>query len=226
LPAKLSVGRWFRPNVLQIPDGEFDLGVAAVEPVEVDRVTGLVGDERVVLEGSIAKGWIGRPSPPTQRPGPGGAAHPRITAWCASGREVPDGDRFGAGRWGGQIVVDLDATLVETYEWAERGAEQGVRTGRAALTRSCRARRHRVCLHARWRRGRSNDASGAPAFDAETLSRIRAAWIAGPVVLRADSGFYLGEALAACRKANAGFLIGARMLGRMRAVIARLDESA
>lgn len=127
----------------------------------------------------------------------------------------------------GRFVVDIDATLVETYGLAKRGAEAPMRTGRRGY--------HPILaivagtgdvLHARLRRGRTNDASGAPAFVTETLSRARAAGMTGSGVLRADTGFYLAEVLAACKKAQVGFSIGARMIGRMRQVIAGLDESA
>ena len=127
----------------------------------------------------------------------------------------------------GPFVVDIDATLVETYGLAKRGGSEVMRTGRRGY--------HPILavaagtgdvLHARLRRGRTNDASGAPPFVTETLSRIRAAGAAGPVVLRADTGFYLADVLAACRKAGVGFSLGARMIGRMRALIAELEESA
>ena len=128
---------------------------------------------------------------------------------------------------GGRFVVDIDATLVETYGLAKQGAREVMRTGRRGY--------HPILavaagtgdvLHARLRRGRSNDATGAPAFVTETLSRVRQAGVDGPVVLRADTGFYLADVLAACRKAGVGFSIGARMIGRMRALIGSLEESA
>ena len=128
---------------------------------------------------------------------------------------------------GGPFVVDIDATLIETYGLAKQGAREVMRTGRRGY--------HPILavaagtgdvLHARLRRGRSNDATGAPAFVTETLSRVRQAGVTGNVVLRADTGFYLHGVLAACRKAGVGFSIGARMIGRMRALIAGLDESA
>ena len=127
----------------------------------------------------------------------------------------------------GPFVVDIDATLVETYGLTKQGARQVMRTGRRGY--------HPILavaagtgdvLHARLRRGRSNDATGAPAFVTETLSRLRQAGIAGPVLLRADTGFYLHGVLTACRKAGVGFSIGARMIGPMRAQIAGLEESA
>ena len=115
------------------------------------------------------------------------------------------------------FVVDIDATLVETYGLAKRGGSEVMRTGRRGY--------HPILavaagtgdvLHARLRRGRTNDASGAPAFVTETINRIRTAGIRGAMVLRADTGFYLADVLAACRKAEVGFSLGARMIGRMR----------
>lgn len=127
----------------------------------------------------------------------------------------------------GPFVVDIDATLIETYGLAKQGARQVMRTGRRGY--------HPILavaagtgdvLHARLRRGRSNDATGAPAFVTETLSRLRQAGVTGEVVLRADSGFYLSAVIAACQRAGAGFSVGARMIGRMRRLIQTLDESA
>lgn len=127
----------------------------------------------------------------------------------------------------GRFVVDIDATLVTTYGLAKRGAEAPMRTGRRGY--------HPILgiaagtgdvLHARLRRGRTNDASGAAGFVTETLSRVRAAGVTGPVVLRADTGFYLADVLGACTKAGVGFSLGARIQTRMRQLIAELDESA
>ncbi len=114
--------------------------------------------------------------------------------------------------------------MIETYGLAKRGAEQVMRTGRRGYHPLLAV--HADVLHARLRAGRTNDASGAPAFVTETISRIRGAGATGPVVLRANSGFYLAEVLSACRSAGVGFSLGARMIGRMRALIADLDDTA
>jgi hypothetical protein len=67
------------------------------------------------------------------------------------------------------FVVDIDATLVAIYGLVKRGAEQPMRTGRRGYhpILAVHAGTGDV-LHARLRRGRTNDASGAPAFVAET----------------------------------------------------------
>lgn len=125
----------------------------------------------------------------------------------------------------GPVVLDIDATLVETYGLTKSGARQVMRTGRRGY--------HPLLavlggtgdvVHARLRRGRSNDSTGASSFVAETFSRLRAAGASGPVVLRADSGFYLADILAVCRRHQAGYSIGARMIGSMRKVIAAIAE--
>lgn len=146
-------------------------------------------------------------------------------ATAAGALDLAPGSRPAAG----PVVLDIDATLVETYGLAKSGARQVMRTGRRgyhpllAVLGGDRAGTGDV-VHARLRRGRSNDATGAPSFVAESLSRLRNAGVSGPIVLRADSGFYLGEVLAACHRRGVGFSIGARMIGRMRTVIAALGE--
>lgn len=130
------------------------------------------------------------------------------------------------GPTGGPVVVDIDATLVETYGLDKSGARQVMRTGRRGYhpLLAVMAGTGDV-LHARLRRGRTNDSSGAGSFLAETLSRVRAAGAGGPVVVRADTGFYLADILTTCRRHQAGFSLGARMIGRMRRIIEAVDES-
>ena len=126
----------------------------------------------------------------------------------------------------GPVVVDIDATLIETYGLDKSGARQVMRTGRRGYHPLLAvAAGTGDVLHARLRRGRTNDSTGAGSFLAETLSRVRAAGAAGPVVVRADTGFYLADILTACRRHRARFSLGARMIGRMRATIAAIDES-
>lgn len=126
----------------------------------------------------------------------------------------------------GPFTIDVDPTLVETFGLAKQGGSQVTRTGSRGYhpILAVHAGTGDV-LHARLRRGRTNDASGAPAFVTETFSRVRDAGVTGPMVLRADTGFYLSDVLAACRRADVRFSIGARMFGRMRSLIDGLDES-
>ena len=124
------------------------------------------------------------------------------------------------------VTVDIDSTLCETYGLAKDGAREVMRTGRRGY--------HPLLAviagtgdvaHARLRRGRSNDATAAPVFITETISRLRQAGATGEIVLRADSGFYLADVVAACRKNDVRFSIGARKIGNMRAMIEAIPET-
>lgn len=123
------------------------------------------------------------------------------------------------------ITVDIDSTLCETYGLGKDGAREVMRTGRRGY--------HPLLAviagtgdiaHARLRRGRSNDATAAPVFIKETISRLRGAGATGEVVLRADSGFYLHGVIAACRAADVRFSVTARMIGRLRGAIEAIPE--
>lgn len=79
----------------------------------------------------------------------------------------------------GPVVVDIDATLVETYGLAKSGTREVMRTGRRGYhpLLAVLAGTGDV-VHARLRRGRSNDATGAGSFVAETIGRLREAMAA------------------------------------------------
>ncbi len=116
------------------------------------------------------------------------------------------------------VTVDIDSTLCETYGLGKDGARQVMRTGLrgyhpllAVIAGTPEVAG--VVAHARMRRGRSSDATSAPLFIKETISRLRQAGAAGEIVLRADSGFYLADVVTACRKGDVRFSITARMIG-------------
>ena len=124
-------------------------------------------------------------------------------------------------------TVDIDSTLCETFGLAKDGARQVMRTGRRGY--------HPLLAviagtgdiaHCRLRRGRSNDATAAPLFIKETITRLRTAGATGPLVLRMDSGFYLHDVVAACRAADVRFSIGARMIGALKQIIPAISEDA
>jgi hypothetical protein len=124
------------------------------------------------------------------------------------------------------VTVDIDSTLCETYGLGKDGAREVMRTGRRGY--------HPLVAviagvgdiaHARLRRGRSNDATAAPVFITETISRLRQAGASGEIVLRADSGFYLHDVVTACRRQNVRFSITARMIGQLRSVIEAIPEA-
>jgi hypothetical protein len=123
------------------------------------------------------------------------------------------------------VTVDIDSTLCETYGLGKDGAREVMRTGRRGYHPLLAVLAGTGDIaHARLRRGRSNDATAAPIFITETISRLRSAGAQGEIVLRADSGFYLGNVVRACRTAAVRFSITARMIGRLRSVIEAIPE--
>jgi Transposase DDE domain group 1 len=123
-------------------------------------------------------------------------------------------------------VIDVDSTLCETFGLGKDGARQVMRTGRRGYhpLLAIEAGTGDV-VHARLRRGRSNDGSGAARFITHTLNRARRAG-ATAVTVRADSGFYQADVIAACRRSGASFSVGARIRGEMRTVIEQLPDEA
>ena len=81
-------------------------------------------------------------------------------------------------------------------------------------------------LHTRLRGGNANSGRGAATFVAETLSRVRDAGARGRLTLRADSGFYAGAVVSACRHAGTRFSITARGNTAIRRAIATIDDDA
>ena len=81
---------------------------------------------------------------------------------------------------------------------------------------SCETSRTGGIVHHRLRGGNTNTARGAAGFLTETFNRARTAGAAGPLTLRADSGFYTAAVAAACRRADVKFSITAKMSTAIR----------
>ena len=72
---------------------------------------------------------------------------------------------------------------------------------------------------------RANTARGGAHFLRETVSRVRYAGATGPLTMRADSGFYTHDIVAACRKAKVRFSITARQHQSVRNIIEAIPEA-
>lgn len=118
----------------------------------------------------------------------------------------------GAGPGAGALTLDLDATLCVTYGAQKEGAREVTylhERGYHPLL-AVRAETGEV-VHSRLRAGRAAPARGAANFVRETLARVRAAGACGPVLVRADAGFYTYGVLAACRAARAQVSLTVRL---------------
>jgi len=81
-------------------------------------------------------------------------------------------------------------------------------------------------LHARLRGGNASSGRGAATFVAETIRRVRDAGATGNLTLRADSGFYAGTVVSACRRHGVAFSITARKNTAIQRAISQIPEAA
>jgi hypothetical protein len=132
----------------------------------------------------------------------------------------------GAGPGDGELVIDVDSTVVEVHGYAKQGAGYGyTRTLGYHPLLATRADTGEV-LHTRMRRGSANTARGAQRFVRETVTRVRRAGATGPITLRADSGFHSAKVITACRDHQVRFSITARATPKVTAAITQIPETA
>jgi hypothetical protein len=125
------------------------------------------------------------------------------------------------------LTVDVDSTVVETYGLAKQGGTdftytkvRGYHPLLATLAETGEV------LATRLRGGKANTARGAARFVAETISRVRHAGATGALTLRADSGFYVGAVVAACRRHNVRLSITARKNAAIQRAIDAIPDHA
>ena len=107
----------------------------------------------------------------------------------------------GAGPGDDPLTIDLDSTVCETYGLGKEGARHHGYTGqRGYHPLLAVAEGTGEVLMCRLRKGRANTARGAANFLRETVSRVRYAGATGPLTVRADSGFYTHDMVAACAR--------------------------
>jgi Transposase DDE domain group 1 len=123
-------------------------------------------------------------------------------------------------------MIDLDSTICEVHGHHQRGAGYGStrQLGDHPLLAS-RADTGEV-LHARQRTGRAASGRGAERFVTELAGRIRRAGASGPLILRADSGFWATKVLAACRRHDIRFSITVRQTSTVTAATWAIPEQA
>lgn len=122
------------------------------------------------------------------------------------------------------MFVDLDSTLQEVFGYDKQGAAYDY-TGRLGYhpVLATRAATGEV-LHARHRTGSANTARGAERFVRELAGRIQRAGHNGPVVVRADSGFWSSKMLDACTHHGLEFSVTVRQTSRIRRLIDAIDD--
>lgn len=132
----------------------------------------------------------------------------------------------GAGPGAGPMTIDLDSTICEVHGHAKGGAAYGYTRvlGYHPLL-ATRADTGEL-LHTRLRTGKAHSARGAVRFCRELARRVRRAGAAGPLVVRADSGFWSAPIIAALRHHGIRFSITVRQTGPIKRTIAAIPEEA
>ena len=132
----------------------------------------------------------------------------------------------GAGPGDDPLTIDLDSTVCETHGLAKEGAQRhnypGQRGNDPLLAVAAGTGE---VLMVRLRKGRANTARGAAHFLRETVSRVRRAGATGQLTVRADSGFYAHDIVAACRDKSVRFSITVRQHPRLRNIIEAIPEA-
>ncbi len=133
----------------------------------------------------------------------------------------------GAGPGSAPFTIDLDSTICETYGLQKEGGTRFTYTHvRGYHPLLAVAAGTGDVLHSRLRGGRAHTARGAAGFLAETFGRVRGAGSCGPLVVRADSGFYSATVVRACRRAGARFSVTVRLTEGLHARISRIPEAS
>ena len=132
----------------------------------------------------------------------------------------------GAGPDDAPFTIDLDSTICATYGLAKEGARQHGYTGqRGYHPLLAVAAGTGDVLMARLREGRANTARGAAHFLRETVGRVRYAGASGPLIVRADRGFYTHAMVSTCRETNVRYSITIRQHQSLRNLIEAIPEA-
>jgi hypothetical protein len=118
----------------------------------------------------------------------------------------------GSGPGAEPFTIDVDSSIHETYGLATQGGTRFTYNHvRGYHPLYAVAASTGDVLHVRLRGGNAHAGRGAASFLSETFNRTRVAGSTGPLVLRADSGFYNHNVIDACHKANVRFSVTAKL---------------
>ena len=132
----------------------------------------------------------------------------------------------GAGPGDDALVIDVDSTICEVHGYDKQGAAFGYTRVRGYHTLLATRSDTGEILHTRMRKGSANSSRGAQRFVRETIRRVRRAGASGPIILRADSGFWSNKVIDACGDHDVRFSITVRTTKAVVAAIDGIDEAA
>lgn len=138
-----------------------------------------------------------------------------VRAWAA-----------GAGPGDDPVRVDVDSTICETYGLQKQGAKFGYTKVRGYHPLVATVAGLDQVVGTRLRGGNVHTARGAASFITTVFRCVRAAGATGPMVMRADSGFYNRKVTAACEKAGVNYSITVKLSKSLLKKIAAIAEEA
>jgi hypothetical protein len=114
----------------------------------------------------------------------------------------------GAGPGSEPLTIDLDSTIVEVSGHAKQGAGFGYTKRRGYHPILATRADSGEVLHARMRKGSAQSQRGAERFVRELVPRVRRLGATGPLLVRADSGFWSNKTIAALEQHGVRYSIG------------------
>ena len=133
--------------------------------------------------------------------------------------------KAGAGPGSGRLVIDVDSFVGEVHGYLKQGAAYGYTKLYGYHPILATRADTREALHIRLRRGSANTQKGVKRFVDELIARIDRAGATGPKLLRADSGFWNTKVFARLEQAGWQYSIGVRMIKKVAAAVAAIDET-
>jgi hypothetical protein len=131
---------------------------------------------------------------------------------------------LGAGPGKKSMTIDMDSTICEVHGKAKQGAAYGYTKalGYHPLLATWAATGE--VLHARLRKGSSQ--RGTTRFVEELVARVRRSGASGPIVLRADAGFFSYSLIDTLTRLGVSWSVTVNIGAHFRAAIEAIDESA
>ena len=142
------------------------------------------------------------------------------------GRALERAWKAGAGPGDGRLVIDVDSFVGEVCGRLKQGAAYGYTHLLGYHPILATRADTREALHIRLRKGSANTQKGMLRFTEELIARVRRAGATGPLLLRADSGFWNTKVFARLEQAGWQYSIGVRMIKTVRAAVEAIDENA
>jgi Transposase DDE domain group 1 len=123
------------------------------------------------------------------------------------------------------LTIDIDSTICEVHGYAKQAATFGYTKVRGYHPLLATRADTGEVLHVRFRKGSAGTGRGAERFVREVVGRVRRAGATGPLVLRADSGFWSRHVIKACRDHGVAYSITVRNQKGVATAIGAIGEA-